>query len=408
MVRHDGPFSFRKNLNHLFVPISHHWRAVDGLRALAVIWMILLHSLFFMAEFIPQARLEPFLEKIWVIPMAKGHFGVDVFFVISGFLISSLLFREHQLKGQIFILRFYQRRFLRLFPAYAVCLLLCAMTIKVNAAQGWANLFYINNFIPFEKQFMAWTWSLAVEWQFYILFPLFLVCFYRFKKHRLMLLCVMLGLAFVTQGVLVYFSGVQLPIPFHPRFGSSPQFFNHFFDVVYDKPYNRFGSLMCGVIVAYLFHYQKIKVEIFSKSYLRLVGLSISWMMLIIIFMIQETSLSNGPWSFEASWFYLTTHRYLFSMAVSFILFCILSGPSHGVINRFLSSRFWYPIAQTSYSAYLLHPIVILALYFFFLNPLKNITASFLFLLPFVFLVTFFLSVLLYLLVERPGMNFRK
>jgi len=392
----------------MFIPVSSHWRAVDGLRALSVIWMILLHSLFFMAEFLPQKQLEPFLEKGWVSLLGKGHFGVDIFFVISGFLIASLLFREHREQAGLSIKRFYGRRFLRLFPVYAICLFLCAILIKINAAQWWTNVLYVNNFIPFEKQFMGWAWSLAVEWQFYLLFPPFLLFFYKLPKYRLTALFILLGLAFVVQGVAAASSKIILPIPFHPHFGESPQIFGHFFDTVYDKPYNRFGALVCGVIVAYFLTYHREQVEAWSRSTFQKIGFLVSILVFVLILKAPDTSLPQGLWDPFWSWFYLTTHRYFFSMALSFILLFILGGSPQSWLNRFLSLRFWYPVAQISYSAYLMHPIVILAIYFLGLDPQKNVQDSFLIFLPFIFLVTFFLSAILYLFVERPGMNLRK
>src|SRR5690606_4623885 len=80
-----------------------HWPALDGLRGIAVIAVILFHA---------SSAITP-----------NGFTGVDVFFGLSGFLITALLFREHQNLGRISLPQFYARRILRLFPALVLACL---------------------------------------------------------------------------------------------------------------------------------------------------------------------------------------------------------------------------------------------------------------------------------------------
>lgn len=115
-----------------------------------------------------------------------GDLGVDVFFVLSGFLISSLLFSELEKSGSVAIRGFYFRRALRILPAYYVALAGWA-AIGMPAALGyamprsyiWANILYIKNFLPYLHQFMNLSWSLAIEEHFYLLFAPFLLLLSR-------------------------------------------------------------------------------------------------------------------------------------------------------------------------------------------------------------------------------------
>jgi peptidoglycan/LPS O-acetylase OafA/YrhL len=100
---------------------------------------------------------------------------VDVFFVISGFIISHILMREHKATGRLDLKHFYLRRAIRLFPAYYVALGLYGVLDPLPLKNVWANLLYVNNFLPIEQQFMGWAWSLAIEEQFYIVFPIALL-----------------------------------------------------------------------------------------------------------------------------------------------------------------------------------------------------------------------------------------
>ena len=165
---------------------------VDGLRTLAVVPVVLFH-----------------LHHAYV---PGGYVGVDIFFVISGYLITSILWRD-MLAGEYSLLEFYKRRILRILPALTVVLLavvLLASAVQLaheRAATGQsalaAVLFVSNIFFwqdagyfsaPAETQPLLHTWSLAVEEQFYILFPPLLYIVARQYQHRVMALIAALSL----------------------------------------------------------------------------------------------------------------------------------------------------------------------------------------------------------------------
>ena len=112
-----------------------------------------------------------FIRPVFMNPLIQGHYGVDVYFVISGFLIGSLLIKEWQETKEIRFSAFYLRRAFRLLPAYFVAMFAFAILIGTNVRAVWANLLYVNNYLPLQKQFMGWTWSLAIEEQFYLVCP---------------------------------------------------------------------------------------------------------------------------------------------------------------------------------------------------------------------------------------------
>ncbi|MCX6967722.1 MAG: acyltransferase family protein [Verrucomicrobia bacterium] len=158
---------------------------IDGLRALAVLSVVFFHAHFY---------------------CPGGYVGVDVFFVISGFLITSLILRD--LRADRFSLaEFWERRIRRILPAMMVMVLatlICGGFLLLSKdyealgrsaiAQAFlvANLFFLRDdatrggyFGPTSDQRpLLHTWSLAVEEQFYLLFPLVLVCLFRFERFR--------------------------------------------------------------------------------------------------------------------------------------------------------------------------------------------------------------------------------
>lgn len=137
-------------------------RGLNGIRALAVLAVVWHHT--HPGYFLPSSH--------------RGFLGVDVFFVLSGFLITTLLLEEFEASGRISLRDFYLRRSLRIFPLYYTTLLLLALQAAFSgSAQGRlflaelpVHLAYLSNWIP-TSSMMSITWSLSTEEQFYLLWP---------------------------------------------------------------------------------------------------------------------------------------------------------------------------------------------------------------------------------------------
>ncbi|MDQ3232099.1 MAG: acyltransferase [Pseudobdellovibrionaceae bacterium] len=171
-------------------PAQGHIPALDGIRGLAILMVLCVH--FFMS-FTPHNILERVIQSV----SGHGTLGIDLFFMLSGFLITGILLDT---KADTHYLRnFLIRRFLRIFPLYYLVLALVLLVLwllpqdtqafysKVWEAQPWAWTYLFNFFIAREG---AWTvpyighfWSLAVEEQFYIFWPLIV---YRLSARHLM------------------------------------------------------------------------------------------------------------------------------------------------------------------------------------------------------------------------------
>jgi peptidoglycan/LPS O-acetylase OafA/YrhL len=146
--------------------------SLDGLRALSVLVVILGHSESILLDRIP-----------FNIVFRSGGQGVAVFFVISGFLITHLLLKELERTGGINLKKFYFRRTFRIFPPFyffllVVILLALFKVVPVDRHSLVAAFTYTYNYVPYSG---AWVlhhcWSLAVEEQFYLLWPLCMAIF---------------------------------------------------------------------------------------------------------------------------------------------------------------------------------------------------------------------------------------
>ena len=138
--------------------------ALDGLRAISILFVLFNHLVgtqYFSSRLTPLGQF--------------GNFGVRIFFVISGFLITTLLLREYERTGSISLTNFYFRRVLRIVPAaYAYLLVLAVLNVRFSILLRHDLLFaatYLTNFHAIRSWYVGHLWSLAVEEQFYLLWP---------------------------------------------------------------------------------------------------------------------------------------------------------------------------------------------------------------------------------------------
>jgi peptidoglycan/LPS O-acetylase OafA/YrhL len=115
-----------------------------------------------------------------------ASFGVDVFFVISGFLITLLLLKEREKTGSVSLRNFYVRRAYRILPAaYAMTLVIAILWHnRIHLRDVLCSLFYVQNFNGHGSWSLGHMWSLSVEEQFYLLWPFLLNRFYR-HRHKI-------------------------------------------------------------------------------------------------------------------------------------------------------------------------------------------------------------------------------
>ena len=162
---------------------SPYFKEIDGFRAFAITTVIINH---FNKDFIPG-----------------GYLGVDIFFVISGFVITSSLHNKQSKNFKDFICEFYERRFKRLVPALVIFVLIVSIFVclfnpfpSVALKTGLTSLFGISNIYLLKQStdyfsqstqlnVFTHTWSLGVEEQFYLLFP-FLLWFSGFVRQKKM------------------------------------------------------------------------------------------------------------------------------------------------------------------------------------------------------------------------------
>jgi peptidoglycan/LPS O-acetylase OafA/YrhL len=164
-----------------------HIKGLDGLRAFASIFVVLGHIELLKNEKLISNYKLPFNNI--------GKFGLILFFVLSGFLITTLLFKEQTERKKINLKNFYIRRIIRIWPLYFFILLISA--IVFNYSPSWLTLFLCSTIFPniahglsIPWAFSPQIWSIGVEEQFYLFWPTIL------KRRKSVVLIVCIGFIF--------------------------------------------------------------------------------------------------------------------------------------------------------------------------------------------------------------------
>lgn len=345
-------------------PAAQRLAALDALRGFAVLLVLARHM--------PLPRgLSPWLDVPLRTLERGGWIGVDLFFVLSGFLVSGLLFREWSRHGELRAGRFLIRRGFKIYPAFYVML---TVVLIWGAASGrWpgtsnvlSEVFFIQSY---RAGFLPHTWSLAVEEHFYLLLPL-LLFLVRGTKER----------PFAALPAL--FAGVAIGCLALRVGGSWGQ--THVTRESFVPTHLRIDSLFFGVLIAWLMHFRSAQIGPFVMRW--------RWWMLV-----AALALTAPAFVFDLipTWYLFTFGFTALYLAGGLLLLLALHHP----VRR--GALAW--IGLYSYSIYLWH-IPVNRMFLPFLLP-RNVDP--LQLLAAYFLASVAVGVLAAWIVEMPFLRLR-
>jgi peptidoglycan/LPS O-acetylase OafA/YrhL len=313
-------------------------RDIQGLRALAVIAVVVFHA---------------------DLPVPGGFVGVDMFFVISGFVIMNMLMREFASIGKVSLGNFYRRRFFRLTPPLASMLTATILlsiifespfgpqvtTMKTAASSMLmsANVFIAGQMGYFDARSdlnpLLHTWSLSVEEQIYLVMPLLLVLVWRRFDWR-----VSRRPSFIFLGVVLVMSfSVSVLTTYSRRFPAIPAKFGPSF--AFYSPVTRLWEFVAGALLAQVLFGKTISQKRVGGNLFGLIGLGLVF---LSVFVIDEQSDFPGL-------------IVLLPVVGTLVLICV-GTISNTVYSRWLSNRILTNIGDRSYSIYLWHwPFVVLS-----------------------------------------------
>jgi peptidoglycan/LPS O-acetylase OafA/YrhL len=303
---------------------------LDGLRAIAVLGVVLYHA-----------------DFDW---MNGGFLGVDVFFVLSGFLITSIILEEFQRSGRIDFRRFYLRRARRLLPALFVMLFVVGvLTLFVyrDSARAFANdatsaLFYVTNwwYIFAEQSYFEFTgrppllrhlWSLAVEEQFYLIWPVVVYLLLR-RGNRSRVRWVAIGLAIASTLWMAYLS-VRLQMPEY----NDPS-------RIYFGTDSHIMGLLVGAALATVWRPGALSPNISPAARVTIMAIGLTSLLTTLWFMLFVGQFT--PWLYQGGF-----------LVLAIIVAALIAAATHPAVplGRWLGTQPFRYLGQRSYGIYLWH-----------------------------------------------------
>ncbi len=315
----------RKPINPRYMP------GLDGVRAVAVIAIIIYH-----------------LNPQW---LSGGFLGVDTFFVISGYLITSLLLTEYHNTGKIKLMSFWLRRVKRLIPAVlflvmgviVLSLIFMPTEIQKVRADSIAAIFYVSNwwyimqnvdyFEQFAVQPLKHLWSLAIEEQFYLVFPIVLLSLFSFIRRLKSIRIIFL--------ILLVISMIAMMVLYVP---------NENVARVYFGTDTRIQTLLMGVLLALVWPPFQLKAKV--NRQMRTMIDTAGVVGLAILFICFKFVSETNSILYYGGFFLIST--------VTLLVIASSVHPS-GYFAKFLGNKVFTFIGSRSYSLYLWHyPIIVL------------------------------------------------
>ena len=353
---------------------SKYLPSIDSLRALAVLAVIIYH--------------------VDVNYLPGGFLGVDLFFVLSGYLISSLIIKEYRKTGSLNLYNFYIRRARRLLPAvyFMITIGLVVMVLfnevllrksHLDAIFGYiysSNWWYIFHKLDYFDSFGAQSpfkhlWSLAIEEQFYMIFPLLFLLINRKKKSKdgtyklnKNFLYVVLGLILVS--LIAHILLFDINNISRIYFGTDTRAF----------------SLLVGVAGAILYPMERLHAKVTPQQNMIYSVVSLVSIATLITVMIYTSEYNT-----------LLYRGGFLLVAILGLIVIISSGKQHTLMSRLLSFKPVVFIGKISYSLYLWHfPVLVLT------TPVSEIGNPNIFFVILRIVLTFAVAIVSYVFVETP------
>lgn len=362
-----------------FPQISSHNPWLDVLRALAILLVLVRHGGRALLEVVPGLHPPAALVNFTL----NGWAGVDLFLVLSGFLIGSSLLKQFRKERVLAVYQYFQKRILRIVPAYYAVL---ALTVAVA---GWSgqytpgelaretahHLLFMQDYLG--SDFNIVFWSLGVEEKFYIAAPLIVLLLMKIRSARLALLCVAL---FMLASPVMRWLGFE---------GASALTYTDYFPQLRSPFHMTTDPLVAGVAIALLHHIGVRLSEPVAKALFVVSGL------VMLIF------LSAAPYMSEVTRLEASLVPLVLALGFGAMVYaatCLTAAPSHWL------ERPARITARLSYTLYLVHyPLVPLSLVVAIAWPTPLVATFIVTYLA----ISFLAAGLLHFLVEKPFLRLK-
>ncbi|KAL4237446.1 hypothetical protein ACF0H5_002163 [Mactra antiquata] len=404
---------------------------LNGIRVMSMWWVILGHTY----ELVPAVGdnllyVEKFTQRFTFQPIMNGTFSVDSFFFLSGLLVAYLALNEIQQKGKISWIYFVLHRYWRLTPLYAF--ILCYYTflmiytisgplsflLNVGENEGfmdncksywWTNLLYINNMYPDygdpRSTCMGWTWYLANDMQFYLVFgPMFIILFSRWRRVGVGVSLFFIIVCISVRAFLAWYYGVYALITAATKHKDDPW---GRAGALYGRPYARWSVYIVGMMTGYVLSVTKNRIKIHKIFALLGWCCAIATGLAVVYGQYYYNHNPPAKMTTTASVFYISLCRTAWGLCLAWIVLACVSG-NGGPVKDILSWTCWAPLGRLTYSAYLVHPVVMTTFYYGLKETLHATDLGMIYIFIGHLVISYALAFVVSMLVEAPMIQLEK
>lgn len=377
--------------------LNTYFPALDGLRGIAILW-VLLHN----GALDAVIGNDSIIAKIVTLTVNMGWLGVQLFFVLSGFLITYILIEAKKNQTKHLFRNFYLRRVLRIFPIYYLFLIFSFVIVVIFSVVPdwlqsaydlkWWYFFYINNWLLYAHDIgFSHLWSLAVEEQFYLIWP-FLVVFTPSRFLPIACTVIILSSVICRLVIHIYLPGIAE-------------------SAVYILTPARLDSLAIGALLA---------IMLTDKQKSRFIDGSVAIVFIIsLIYMLTTLIIARSFSATEPGWQILnqTFAALLFVTAVYYAQSVETKNTKIKFYIKLLSLPWLRSVGRYSYTMYIIHFPVSRILHSYISEPLlKNLNEInsqlgilvYIFDLVTLFAVTYILAWCSWQIIEKPVLNLKR
>ena len=344
---------------------------VDGLRGMASLSIVLFHCFYGAMVLLKDFdRISVFAAQLppWLGFLANADKAVDVFFMVSAYLLGGALMRETERSGTIAARDFYIRRLFRIYPLFLLGLAVYALGNPGLAARNLVyNLLFIDNFQM--KNIIPVGWSLSIEMQFYLVLPMLMGWLLRMPGQgglRVLQALFLMSFVPILATALLYPVTYETPFYlFHPQ-RVAPELF---LDVMYFQTHTRIGPLLLGLMWAWVRHHD---AELTAPP-ARGLAWALSGAALALVWAYFPVY-QQDSWYYQhfSPWLNLAgqvLHRNLFCLGVLLLVLLVQAGGAGTwstrlalALRAFWGWALWRPFSQVVFPVYLFHfPMVLIA-----------------------------------------------
>uniref|UniRef100_A0A915AN52 Acyltransferase 3 domain-containing protein n=1 Tax=Parascaris univalens TaxID=6257 RepID=A0A915AN52_PARUN len=386
-------FSLTRNFRKLFELPKDPSRTITcmfGLRVISILWTLVGHCFAWIQAYVSNVQdlRDDLSNGLFNLTITNFTLSVDTFFVLSATLMSYSWFQKQLKNPEGFRpyqtwwescaewLRFYRHRIVRLWPAYLYTL--STVTFLLSAAHshamweptdpavqcrkhGWQNVLFLNSLLG--NQCMGWTWYISTEFMFYVVSPIFL-----YTLNKSIWLGTTLSLATIafssilTATVMIEHAYPPSPIAFKRPSIFKGTFMQHI-DVFYIKPQYRIGPYIVGILLGYVLagmHNCK-KKRIADSQKLQWLLWSLCVTLILAPLYGLYPAMEGWPWH----WYHViygAIHRIVWAAGIAVLIYMCHTGQG-SFMNTLLSARIFLPLSSMCYSVYLIHLVMVFAVF---------------------------------------------